>query len=176
MGRTPRSLCLATILIARHPDHEAIFDDCRGLTRLETPGSREVVHGARSGGCAGALAVDEAVDLQGVGFLEFRREYRVRYILVADRAQEAEDGCGADGGGSAVGGGWERSAVDHRAGDLDAGGVAVEEDASDPGFEDGQEGGGEGKVFAGGVEGCGEVSVEMPGGGNELRRVSVADE
>ena len=71
--------------------------------------------------------------------MEFRREYRVRYILVADRAQEAEDGCGADGGGSAVGGGWERSAVDHRAGDLDAGGVAVEEDASDPGFEDGQE-------------------------------------
>ena len=57
-------------------------------------------------------------------------------VLIADRADEAEDRLGSDGGRAAIGGRGERAAMDHGVANLDAGREAVEKDAADLGFQE----------------------------------------
>ena len=91
--------------------------------------------------------------------MEFGWERGVGEILVADGASEAEHGAGSDGGEAAVRGCGEGAAVDHGVADFDAGGVAVDEDASDFVLEDGDEFSGVAKVVFGTVECGGEMAV-----------------
>lgn len=51
-----------------------------------------------------ALAIYQAADAFCWRMLEFRREQRIRQILIADWTQEAVNGRGAYRGGSAIGG------------------------------------------------------------------------
>src|SRR4051812_23912049 len=114
------------------------------------------------------LAFDTAPDLAGVAILQFFGQRGLGEVLEAEGPRPPVDGGGADAGGSAVRGGGVGAAVDHGVGDFDAGGPAVHQEAADLGLEDVDEVGVVGEVGVGGVEGGGEVALEVPGGGEEF--------
>jgi len=84
------------------------------------------------------LAVDEAEEVEWVSLLKRFGQQSGGKVLVADWAEEAIDCHGTDGGGSAVGGGGEGSAMDHGIAHFNAGWKTIDEDTSGFAFEDGE--------------------------------------
>jgi len=116
------------------------------------------------------------LDAEGVRGLEFGREHGIGEGLVADGADEAEDGCGADGGEAGVGGGGIGPAVDHGVGDFDAGGEVVEEDAARDAGELVEQRCVVGELGVTAEDAGGELAVDGVGGAEEVGRALAADE
>src|SRR5579871_288758 len=74
---------------------------------------------------------------QRVAVLQGGREEGIGNVLVGDRSGEATYGAGSHRGGGGRGGGRVWPAVDHGVADLDAGGIAIEDQAAHAGLQDG---------------------------------------
>ena len=74
-------------------------------------------------------------DAERIRFLELGRQGGVRETLPGDRAGEAIDRQGAHRRTAAIGGGGERSAVDHAGAHFDTGGETVENEAAGSALE-----------------------------------------
>lgn len=112
--------------------------------------------------------VDEAGDAAWVGGLEFGWEGGIGEALEADGAGVAEDGSGADRGAGAVRGGGVRAAVDHGGVDFDAGGEAVDDEATGFLLENLEKVSGLGEFLVGGVDGGGELALKTVCGGDHI--------
>ncbi len=75
------------------------------------------------------FAVEQAPQLQRVAVLQCLRQQRIREVLVAHRAQEAQDRRRAHRGGTDIGGGRERPAMNHGIAHLDTGRPAIDQNA-----------------------------------------------
>ena len=124
----------------------------------------------------GAGAVDEAGEAEGVGVTQFGGQGGVRIVLVADETREAVDGVGADGGGASVRERRVGAAVHDGVRDFDAGGEAVDDDASGDGFEAGDERGVLAEFGVGSVDGRGEVAVQGAEDGVDLALIGAPDD
>ena len=100
----------------------------------------------------------------------------VGQVLVADRPQEAPDRQRADRGGAAVGGGGVGPAMHHGVAHLDAGGIAVDQDAADLALEHRQQQPRRLEVALVHLDGGGELAFQPLGEAQHRLDVRAADD
>lgn len=117
---------------------------------------------------ASEVTVDHSPDFQRVAVSQFGGEGGVGKILITDRTGKAKDGLRADGSSAAVGARGIGSAVNHGVTNLNACGIAVENDAADFVSEDLEQFGEFPKVSLGAVNRGGEMATETSSGVEEV--------
>ena len=116
------------------------------------------------------------LDTERIRSLELRRKRGVREALPCDCAAEAVDCHGSDRSAAAIGGRWERPAVNHAGADFHAGGETVENEATGALLQSRDKA----RVFCEflvtGLKGGGELAFEAGDGGFDFRKAAADDQ